>query len=68
MSGDKVIIQRCEKISTLKSYYVKSIVKPFGRHEYAGIVERPEKSEHYTPHHQLKALEEERKEEEKRKK
>jgi len=31
VAGDKVIIANCQKLSSTKAYYVKSIVKPFPR-------------------------------------
>lgn len=34
VTGDKVIIKLCEQLSKSKSYYVKRIVKPFGRDDY----------------------------------
>lgn len=34
VSGDKVIIKNCKKMSKQKAYYVKSIVKAFGRDEF----------------------------------
>ena len=42
-SGDKVIIQVCKKLSKQKAYYVKNIVKPFGRYEFErNVSEEPE--------------------------
>lgn len=34
VSGDKVIIKSCKKLSKQKAYYVKSIVKAFPRDEF----------------------------------
>lgn len=34
VSGDKVIIKSCKKMSKQKAYYVKNIVKAFGRDEF----------------------------------
>ena len=34
VTGDKVIIKLCNQLSKTKSYYVKRIVKPFGRDDY----------------------------------
>jgi ribosomal protein S17 len=31
VTGDKVIIANCHKLSKTKAYYVKTILKPFGR-------------------------------------
>ena len=33
--GDKVVIRQIgRKVSALKNYYVRSIIKPVGRHDY----------------------------------
>lgn len=34
VSGDRVIIKNCAKLSPNKAYYVKQILKPFGRDEF----------------------------------
>ncbi len=34
VTGDKVIIRQMEKISKTKAYFVKNIVRPFGRGDY----------------------------------
>jgi ribosomal protein S17 len=34
VTGDKVIIKSCKKLSKQKAYYVKNIVKPFSRDEF----------------------------------
>ena len=34
VTGDKVIIKSCPKLSKQKFYYVKNIIKPFGRDEH----------------------------------
>ena len=34
VTGDKVIIKLCNALSKSKSYYVKRIVKPFGRDDF----------------------------------
>lgn len=34
VTGDKVIIKLCQQLSNTKSYYVKRIVKPFGRDDF----------------------------------
>lgn len=34
VTGDKVIVKLCQPLSKSKSYYVKRIVKPFGRDDY----------------------------------
>ena len=34
VSGDKVIIKSCQKLSKQKAYYVKTIFKPFPRDEH----------------------------------
>ena len=31
VSGDKVIIKNCQKLSKQKAYYIKNIIKPFPR-------------------------------------
>ena len=34
VAGDKVVIRGMEKMSKTKAYFVKNIVKPFGRGDY----------------------------------
>ncbi len=34
VSGDKVIIRATQKLSKTKAYYVKNLIKPFGRADY----------------------------------
>ena len=36
-TGDKVVIRACRKISNLKYYYVRNIVKPIGRQNVTGM-------------------------------
>ena len=41
--GDKVIIRQCLKLSTLKYFYIKSVVLPIGRNSfYAGKLSKDE--------------------------
>ena len=49
VSGDKVVIKNCAKLTPLKHYYVKNIIKPFPRDEldprFSGRVKEQKQAE-----------------------
>ena len=36
-TGDKVVLRACRKMSPIKHYYVRNIVKPIGRMNLTGV-------------------------------
>lgn len=65
VTGDKVVIKNCVQLSKTKSYYVKNIVKPFGRDDHYNEVRRAMELEREELE-RVRREEEERKAEEER--